>query len=71
MSAGTFQGNDIYLKYTFVGAKAISFKVEAFASGLFFGASGRDRADRLRADLKTRLASSHSDLEYVEQLRSR
>lgn len=56
------------LRYIFTGAKSLSFQVLAFPGGLFFGASGQEKADRLRNDLKSHLASSYENLEYVEQL---
>lgn len=67
-SGGRYSGKGIHLRYVFVGANGSSFEVEALPNGLFFGASGREKADRLRDDLKSRLASSYKDLEYVEQL---
>lgn len=67
-SGGRYSGKGIHLRYVFVEANGISFEVEALPNGLFFGASGREKADRLRDDLKSRLASSYKDLEYVEQL---
>lgn len=68
--SGRYEGNGIHLRYIFIGTKTISFAVEAFPNGLFFGESGKDKADRLRADLKIRLGSSYKDLEYVERLGS-
>ena len=64
-----YRGKGVFLKYAFTGSKGISFEVEAFPNGIFFGAGGREKADRLRNDLKDRLASSYRDLEYIEQLK--
>ena len=66
--SGHFIGDGISLTYTFTSARSITFQVEALPNGLFFGATGEEKADRLRDDLKARLASSHKDLEYIEQL---
>jgi len=69
-SRAHYRGNGVSLRYAFTGSKGISFEVEAFPNGIFLGASGRDKADRLRNDLKSRLASSYKDLEYVEVLKA-
>jgi hypothetical protein len=66
--SGRLVGDGIVLSYEFIGARSIAFKVEAFPNGFFFGASGKEKADRLRSALKSRLASDFKDLEYVEQL---
>lgn len=65
-SSARYEGKGLYLDYSFVGDRAISFSVDAGRH-----AKGADRADRLRTDLKLRLASLYSELEYVETLRSR
>jgi len=65
-----YRGNEMELEYSFIGDRAISFRFFGFyrATFLFFGRGGEAKADRLRADLKRRLASLHGDLEYVEIL---
>jgi hypothetical protein len=63
-----FNGRGISLWYVFIEPKAISFEVSAIPEGFFFGPSGQQRADRLRNDLKSRLAAAYKDLEYVEPL---
>lgn len=70
-SRARFAGNGMTLEYRFVGANVIEFEVEAIPDGLFFGRSGNEKADRLRADLKDELSALHEGLEYVERLGSR
>ncbi len=67
-SSARYIGKGVSLKYAFLGENSVSFKVEAYPDGLFFGASGREKADRVREDLKSRLASTYRNLEYVERL---
>ena len=67
-SGARFHDVGLTLQYEFVGARAISFDVEAYPNGFFFGASGKEKADRLRNELKSRLARDFRDLEYVEPL---
>ena len=65
-----FAGNSVYLTYEFVGARGVSFDVfvDPYVYKPFFGPSDKERADRLRNDLKTRLAADFGNLEYVESL---
>ena len=65
---GRFDGDGLHLSYSFSGTRTVSFRVDALPDGIFFGARGREKADRLRDDLKSRLASSYEDLEYTERL---
>lgn len=67
-SMARLSGDGIHLRYEFVGARSIHFEVDAFPNGMFFGPSGKDKADRRRNELKSRLASDYRDLEYVERL---
>lgn len=67
-STARFRGDGLRLWYEFVGARSIRFEVDAFPSGTFFGPGGQVKADRLRDALRSRLASDHRDLEYVERL---
>lgn len=70
-NSARYEGNGMCLEYSFLEERAISFKVYAFSNGsLFFGRTDGAKADRLRADLKRRLASLYRDLEYVETLGS-
>ncbi|MBL8512530.1 MAG: hypothetical protein JNJ55_00955 [Betaproteobacteria bacterium] len=62
------EGTGMTLAYSFMGKNAVLFKVFALPNGLFFGASGQQKADALRADLKAEFAKRFRDLEYVEQL---
>lgn len=66
MISAKFEGSRTYLEYSFVGDHTISFKVQSHPPGMF-SKPGKE-ADELRADLKRRLASWYSDLEYVEPL---
>jgi len=67
-STARFSGDGLRLRYEFVGARSLRFEVDAFAGGTFFGPGGQAKADRLRDALRSRLASDHRDLEYVEPL---
>jgi len=64
----TYAGDGIHLMYSFASNRVVEFKVEAFPDGLFFGASGNEKANALRASLKNTLAEKFKGLEYVEQL---
>lgn len=64
----SYRGDGVRLEYFFPQATTISFKVEARTTGLLFGASGLEKADSLRADLKSRLAAEYEGLEYIERL---
>jgi len=66
--AATLSGNGITLTYSFLSKSAVSFKISAYPNGLFFGASGQQKADALRTALKAELAARFRDLEYVEPL---
>ena len=68
LNGARYTGRGVYLTYSFSTAHAVSIQVEAASDGLFLGASGQEKADRLRRELKSRLASSYKNLEYVEQL---
>jgi hypothetical protein len=65
-SRARYFGGGVALKYTFVGAKGISFELAAYSGGLF-EASGKEKVNRLREELKSQLAILYKDLEYVEQ----
>jgi hypothetical protein len=71
LNRARYEGNGMTFEYRFVEANLIAFGVDALPNGLFFGLSGREKADRLRMSLKTELASLHKGLEYVERLDSR
>lgn len=64
----SYRGNGMYLEYQVRGSNMIAFSVDAFPNGFFFGTSGREKADKLRADLKARLSAAHKGLEYIEPL---
>ena len=68
--AGTFIGNGIAISYSFSGSNAVSFTIEAYPNGLFFGASGEEKANALRNSLKSLFAERFKGLEYVESLKS-
>ena len=65
-----FSGNGVSLGYEFVGVRGVSFDVwvDPYSSTPLFGASPKEKAERLRNDLKTRLAADFGNLEYVEPL---
>ena len=65
-----YEGNGVMLTYRFPSPGAVSFAIEAYPNGLFFGKSGEDKADALRAALKAVLAERFRGLEYVEPLSS-
>lgn len=69
-NGATYKGNGIRMTYSFSSDRVVSFSVEAFPDGLFFGSSGREKADALRASLKRTLAERFRSLEYVEQLKA-
>lgn len=64
-----FEGNGINLAYSFQAKNSISFTIQAYPNGLFFGASGQEKANALRNSLKAILAQRFQGLEYVEQLK--
>jgi len=70
VSGGLFAGEGLSPRYRFIGARSVLFDAWGYTDGyrILFGTSNKERADRLRNDLKSRLASSYKDLEYVEQL---
>ena len=63
-----YSGNGIDVSYSFPTNNSILFKINAVPTGIFFGASGQEKAERLRSDLKDTLASRFNGLEYVEKL---
>ena len=63
-----YSGDGVDVSYSFPSNNSILFKIHATPSGFFFGTSGREKADRLREDLKQTLASRFKGLEYVEKL---
>jgi hypothetical protein len=65
---GWYGNDDISLVYTFVDGNAVSFQLAASRREHTFGPSAAEHARRLRDELKSRLASTRMDLEYVEQL---
>jgi hypothetical protein len=67
-SRARYVGDGMTFEYRFVDANLLAFGVDAIPNGLFFGLSGTEKADRLRASLKIELASLHKGLEYVERL---
>ena len=67
-SRARYEGNGMTFDYRFTDANSIAFRVGAFPNGLFFGISGREKADRLRTSVKGELASQYKGLEYVERL---
>lgn len=67
--AGTwFEGSGLWLRYELQQPNAVSFEVQALPAGLFFGASGKEKADGLRDALKRELGKRFPNLEYVEPL---
>jgi hypothetical protein len=71
LNSGAYvRGHTLSLEYSFVGDRAVSFKVWASADGMFSDESLED-AERIRGDLKKRLAQLYGDLEYVEALGAR
>ena len=56
------------MTYSFQGKKAVTFNIEAYPNGIFFGTSGLEKADALRTSLKRALAERFKGLEYIEQL---
>jgi hypothetical protein len=67
-SRARYEGDGTTFEYWFIDTNSIAFRVDAFPDGLFFGMSGREKADRLRTSLKAELASKYKALEYVERL---
>jgi len=67
-TTATYSGDGLSLSYTFPAANAIQFTVQASTGTPFISPSGGDKADRLRADLKTTLAIRFRGLEYIEKL---
>ena len=65
-----FSGNGITMTYSFQAKNAVAFDIEAYSNGIFFGATGQEKADALRASLKRALAERFKELEYIEQLRA-
>jgi hypothetical protein len=65
---GTYSGKGVTLTYSFQSSEAISFQVQALPSGIFFGATGQERANALRVDLIATFARSFRGLEFVESL---
>lgn len=64
-----YAGDAMWLDYRFVD-RSVQFSVRAHG-GWPLGTSVHERADRLRADLKARLAGLHPGLEYIEALESK
>lgn len=64
-----FSGNGIIMTYSFQTKNAVSFYIQAYTNGIFFGATGQEKADALRTSLKRALAERFKGLEYIEQLR--
>jgi hypothetical protein len=62
-------GRGITMRYTFRATDAIAFEIESWPGFLWFGSSGRDKADALQSDLKAALADQFKGLEFVEQLK--
>lgn len=65
-----FSGNGIRMTYSFEAKNAVSFSIEAYPNGIFFGTSGQEKADALRASLKSALSRRFKGLEYIEQLKA-
>lgn len=66
-----YRGKDTWLRYRFVGERAIAFDASAWPSSVFSSYStAREKAERLRGDVKFRLARDHGNLEYFERLES-
>jgi len=63
-----YSGRGITMRYIFLTAHSVSFTIEAWPGALFFGSSGRDKADSLQADLKDALGERFKYLEFVQQL---
>lgn len=59
-NSASYTAGNLFLEYSFPEDRAVSFKVETHGKS--------EDGDRLRADLKKRLASLYRDLEYVEPL---
>jgi len=66
---GVFIGDGITMSYAFSSSNAVSFTIEAYPNGVFFGASGEEKANALRNSLKSLLAEQFEGLEYVEPLK--
>lgn len=65
-----YSGRGLLASYTFGEGDAVDFQVEAWPNGIFFGASGKEKADALREKLKSALAKRFNGLEYVEPLKA-
>jgi hypothetical protein len=70
LETATFSGDGLALTYRFHAKNSVTFEIEAYPNGLFFGASGEEKADALRASLKSMFAEKFKGLEYFEPLRS-
>jgi hypothetical protein len=66
-AGATYERNGLRLSYTVSGGAAV-FDVAAVSDAPIFGTSGREKAEALRAALKTALARRFRGLEYVEAL---
>ena len=69
-NSATFFGDGITMSYRFSDRDSVSFTVEAYPAGIFFGPSGEEKANALRTSLKSSLAEKFSGLEYVEPLKA-
>lgn len=65
----SFSGNGITMTYSFETKNMVSFYIEAYPNGVFFGTRGQEKADALRNSLKSTLAKRFKGLEYIEQLK--
>ncbi len=65
-----YSGNGISMTYSFQVKNAVAFDIQAYPNGIFFGATGQEKADALRASLKMALAKRFKGLEYIEQLKA-
>ncbi len=64
-----YRSEGLSLRCEFTMPQVVAFDIVAYPDGLFLGRSGREKADTLRAALKTMFARRFQGLEYVEPLR--